>query len=221
MSDTPRHSKAADVELVSDPIEKAKREAANALEQTAQLQALIASHVVDGRQFKLRPSTIMTLQRTAIAGLSSYAGIYRPADIEIEYSKHVPPKAHLVPELVEDMCEYVNDHWNDRLPVHLAAYVLWRLNWIHPFVDGNGRTARAIAYLVLSVKVGFVLPGSNTIPDQIIGRRKAYYDALEAADEKWKRDKIDLSEVEQMLATMLAGQLLSVAELASGPTTKA
>src|SRR5262245_53880328 len=118
MSDTPRHSKAADVELISDPIEKAKREAANALEQTAQLQALIASHVVDGRLFKLRPSTIMTLQRTAIAGLSSYAGVYRPADIEIGESNHVPPKAHLVPELVEDMCEYINDHWNDRLPVH-------------------------------------------------------------------------------------------------------
>jgi hypothetical protein len=44
---------------------------------------------------------------------------------------------------------------------------MWSMNWIHPFFGGNGRTARALSYLVLSVKLGFVRPGTKTIPELI------------------------------------------------------
>ena len=50
------------------------------------------------------------LHREALAGISSYAGNYRPAGVEIEGSKHQPPGAHLVPEFVEELCDYVNEH---------------------------------------------------------------------------------------------------------------
>lgn len=36
--------------------------------------------------------------------------------------------------------------------ITLASFVLWRLNWIHPFIDGNGRTAAVLCYFVLGVK---------------------------------------------------------------------
>jgi Fic/DOC family len=62
------------------------------------------------------------------------------------------------------MCDYVNENWEGSSPVHLSAYVLWKLNWIHPFTDGNGRTARAISYLLLCLRLGYRLPGTNTIP---------------------------------------------------------
>jgi hypothetical protein len=35
----------------------------------------------------------------------------------------------------------------DATAIHLAAYLMWRLNWIHPFADGNGRTARMTSYV--------------------------------------------------------------------------
>ena len=54
-------------------------------------------------------------------------------------SSHMPPRHVEVPDHVTDMCSYVNDHWEDQNATHLAAYVLWRMNWIHPFADGNGR----------------------------------------------------------------------------------
>jgi Fic family protein len=216
MTDTPRHSKAVEAELISDPVELARREAANALEQTAQVQALVGQHVLDGRPFKLRPSTILHLHRAVLSGISAYAGVHRPADIDIGESKHRPPGAHLVAELLEELCDYVNDQLETTTPIHLASYVLWRLNWIHPFTDGNGRTARAVSYLVLSVRVGMILPGSNTIPEQIIAHRKAYYDALEVADSALKEGRIDVSAVEELLTGMLASQLLSVSEIASG-----
>ncbi|HET9282483.1 MAG TPA: Fic family protein [Candidatus Angelobacter sp.] len=55
--------------------------------------------------------------------------------------------------------------------IHLAAYVIWRLNWIHPFADGNGRTSRALSYLVLCTRLGERLPGTVTIPDQNIAQQ--------------------------------------------------
>ncbi len=116
------------------------------------------------------------------------------------------------------MCGYVNDHWNNMSAVHLCAYVLWKLNWIHPFSDGNGRTARAIAYVVLSIKLDSLLPGAPTIPEQIAVDKAPYYTALEAADFVLKSGQIDVSKLENMLEGMLAKQLLNAAKEASGET---
>jgi Fic family protein len=105
--------------------------------------------------------------------------------------------------------------------VRLCAYVLWKLNWIHPFSDGNGRTARAVAYVVMSIKLDSLLPGSPTIPEQIAGDKKPYYSALEAADRALEDGKVDVSELEAMLDGMLATQLLSAAREAAGETKSA
>jgi Fic family protein len=172
-----RDSRALEPELIIDPQAKAVAEARNGFRQYD--AAIAAIHTaLDRGSFKLRPSLILGLQRAALAGISSYAGNYRPGGVSIEGTKHEPVGAHLVPEMVEDMCDYVNDHWNESTPIHLAAYLMWRLNWIHPFADGNGRTSRIISYVVLSIRAGSVLPGTPTIPDQIVDNRKPYFDAL-------------------------------------------
>jgi Fic family protein len=121
-----------------------------------------------------------------------------------------------VPEEVEHMCDYVNDSWDESSPVDLAAYALWKLNWIHPFTDGNGRTARAISYLLLCLRLGYSLPGTNTIPEQIANDKRPYYKALEAADEAWIGNTIDLSKLEELLSALLANQLVSVHQQATG-----
>jgi len=87
------------------------------------------------------------------------------------------------------------------------------LNWVHPFADGNGRTARAISYIVLSIKIDGLLPGTKTIPDQIAADKTPYYDALEKADAAWKAgERVDVSALETMLSGMLANQLLQAAK---------
>jgi Fic family protein len=90
------------------------------------------------------------------------------------------------------------------------------LNWIHPFTDGNGRTARAISYLLLGLRLGYRLPGTKTIPEQIAKDKRPYYKALEATDTAWESKKIDLSELEDLLSGLLANQLVSVHEQATG-----
>ena len=109
--------------------------------------------------------------------------------MKIEGSKHEPVGAHLVPELIEEMCDYVNDQWDASTPLHLAAYIMWRLNWIHPFADGNGRTSRILSYVVLAIRAGAIPPGTPTIPDQIVENRTPYFEALDAADTAWRNGK--------------------------------
>lgn len=205
-----RHSKAQDTELVTDDLDKAKLEAANALRQSEHVRQRVLE-VVDGRTFKLRPSTLLTLNRCAIEGLDAYAGVWRPAGIEIGESKHEPPGGHLVPEFVEEMCDYVNDEWSQKSAIHLSSFVMWRLNWIHPFTEGNGRTSRAAAYLVLCAKSGSLLPGTETIPEQIVSNRDPYYEALEQADSAYLANKqftdSTVVEMEKLLGAMLAKQL--------------
>lgn len=117
-----------------------------------------------------------------------------------------------IPERIEELCDYINEKWEEKSPVHLASYVMWKLNWIHPFTDGNGRTSRAASYLVLCLKLGYLLPGKRTIPDQIAESKTPYYKALEAADEAWENGKIDLSAMKALLRSMLAEQLVAVHE---------
>ncbi len=60
---------------------------------------------------------------------------------------YIPPPPELVPELLEDLCAFCND---DSLPaVAQAAIAHAQFETIHPFADGNGRTGRALIYMVL------------------------------------------------------------------------
>jgi Fic family protein len=104
------------------------------------------------------------------------------------------------------MCQYVNET-QGKSPVHFSAYLMWRHNWIHPFFGGNGRTSRAVTYLVLCAKLGFLLPGRRTITDQIVEDRNPYFNALHAADDAWACGAVDVSQMEEMLSNMLAAQL--------------
>lgn len=210
-----RDSKALEPDLIRDPQARAEAEARNGLRQYDAGIKIIQT-ALERPPFRLRVSLVLALHREALAGISVFAGNFRPSGVKIEGSKHEPVGAHLVPELIEDMCDYVNSHWQASTPIHLAAYVMWRLNWIHPFADGNGRTSRILSYVVLSIRAGAVLPGTPTIPDQIVDNRNPYFDALDSADVAWQAGRVDVSQMEGLLATLLAKQLASFYESVGG-----
>jgi len=162
----------------------------------------------------------LQLNREAIDGLDAYAGNFRPGPVDIEKSRHAPPGAHQVAEFVEELCDYINNNFKEKNAIHLASMVMWRMNWIHPFTDGNGRTSRATAYTILCARIGHLLPGAKTIPEQIVANRTPYYDALEAADAIYEQEG-ELTEntvhaMEELLGGMLATQLLDALEEATG-----
>lgn len=215
-----RHSTPEEITAIADTEERARREAANSLRQAARVNEIIWAAVDGQRPFKLRPSMIQDLNRCAIEGLDVFAGNWRPGAVAITKSTHTPPDAYRVAEYAEELCDYVNDNWADATSVHLSAFVMWRLNWIHPFTDGNGRTSRAASYVVLCVKEGVLLPGTKTIPEQITDHhRRKYYDAIEAADEKYRRSGFTadmVSEMEELIGSLLAEQLAHLHKKATG-----
>jgi len=212
MADETRHSRALDAQIITDPDELAQKESFNVVEQFRAVSDMVETYLQPDRPFKLRPSHLLHLHRAALDGITAYAGNWRPAGIEIGDSKHKPPAAFEVPERVEELCDYVNEKWTEKSPLHLASYVMWRLNWIHPFTDGNGRTSRAVSYLVLCIRLRALLPGRLTIPEQIEQDRTPYYRALEAADDAWAAGGIDLTAMKQLLGSMLAKQLHAIYE---------
>src|SRR5271169_627110 len=107
-----RDSRALEPDLITDPQAKAAAEARNGFRQYDAAIGAIQS-ALDRRSFKLRPSLILSLQLEALSGISSYAGNHRPGGVSIEGSKHEPVRAQLVPELGEDMCDYVDEHWEN------------------------------------------------------------------------------------------------------------
>ncbi|MGP3697035.1 Fic family protein [Rhodobacter sp. NSM] len=213
-----RHSKADEAVLVEGADAVARQEAANALVQAERVRQMVMD-VLDGRPFRLRPSAILELNRCAVQGLTAYAGTTRPGAVQIGESRHQPPEAGIVHSLLEEMCDYVNENWRTRCAVHLSSFVMWRLNWIHPFTDGNGRTSRAASYLVLCAHSESWLPGRETIPEQIQRNRVPYYEALEAADARFAESgtfSADLlPEMEDLLGNMLARQLATAFEAAT------
>jgi Fic family protein len=210
-----RESVGSEPDLLKDPEEIARREAENAVRQFDAVLDLIDEVARDGRQFKLRPSTILGLHRLALDGLSRFAGTWRSSKVEIEQSRHQPPHESQVALLMEELCDWVNDNWSNESALTICAYVMWRLNWVHPFLDGNGRTSRAVSYLVLCAKIGDRLPGALTIPEQIAAGRDPYYQALEAADTSWDGGEMNVSEMEKLLTHYLGVQLASTFEKAS------
>ena len=167
---------------------------------------------------KLTAELLCELQRLAINQIYTCAGSLRDGPVKIAGVKHQPPEHAEVPGLVADMCDYVNSNWN-RTPVHLSAYLMWRVNWIHPFFGGNGRTARAIAYLILCARLGFQLPGEKTIPDLIVASREPYYAALRKADAGWESGTLDIAAMEGLMSSLLAAQLYEIHQQATGEST--
>jgi Fic family protein len=220
LSEGDRHSVAETQAIITDPDELARREVENGIRQFNVAMELVKTHVNDPeRPFKLRSSHVLMLNHEALRGIHPQAGTYRNTKVHISKSKHQPPEHYFVAEEVEAMCGYVNARWSaeDASPLHLAAYLLWRLNWIHPFADGNGRTSRVIGYLVLSIRLNSVLPGAPTIADQIAGNKQPYYQALEKADEAWATTgTVDVSEMEKIVDGALAQQLVNAVNEAAG-----
>jgi fido (protein-threonine AMPylation protein) len=210
-TDIQRNSRPASHELFTNLEEKALLEARNGLLQFDEVLRLVDQTAVG---LRLRPSVVQRLQRLAIQGIYTCAGNYRTGPVNIQGTTHQPPPASDIAEFVEEMCEYVNANW-ERSPLHLAAYAMWRLNWIHPFAGGNGRTSRAFSYLVLCARLGYRIPGTRTIPEQIVANRQPYYEALDAADAAWAEGRVHTTAMEKLIEVMLAVQLSSVLAAAS------
>ncbi|MBI5135115.1 Fic family protein [Candidatus Uhrbacteria bacterium] len=104
-----------------------------------------------------------------------WAGRYRNANVMIGGATHTPPDALEVPHKMRELIAWLNTQKTKHHIVELSALLHHKLVHIHPFFDGNGRTAR-LAMNVLLMRAGYPLVVI------LNNDRKKYYDVLAKAD---------------------------------------
>jgi len=102
------------------------------------------------------------------------AGKYRSENVIISGANHIPANHSILIELMQKLMIEYNKEWNDFHPVIKACLLHGEFVKIHPFIDGNGRTARLLLNFEL-IKYGY----TPIIITKI--RRAEYYDALDFA----------------------------------------
>ena len=122
---------------------------------------------------------------------------------EVEY---MPPKTDEVPGLVKEFIDWLNQDkvWGIN-PVLLAGIMHYEIARIHPFIDGNGRTARLLATLILYLS-GFDHRRIFALDDYYDRDRQSYYAALKTA-------QVNNGDITQWLEYFTTGVAYSVNEV--------
>lgn len=106
-----------------------------------------------------------------------------------EVVEYMPPQTKDVPRLVEEFLQWLSSAEARKIdPVILAGVAHYEIARIHPFIDGNGRTARLLAALIL-YKSGFDHRRFFALDDHYDEDRNTYYTALKTV----QKDKGDIT----------------------------
>ncbi len=198
-----------DSPLLCSREDKPKLEARNGVDQIGYIDYLVNKL----QAVELRDSHVQEFHAIAVNEIYPCGGKYRHAgmDVVIRGSAHQLLPAAQVPSLVTDLITRINNERDVVPALDRAAYALWRINWIHPFAGGNGRTARALCYSVICMDMGLIPPGTPQFPTVIYENRRAYVEALKAADSSEAKDgEPDLTGMREIVEDAITRQLASV-----------
>lgn len=131
---------------------------------------------------------ICELQKMAVEGLTHEgdpnAGSYRDVPISIAGSNHEPPDADDVPALMRELIKFINKDCEQQYDLLKVSVVHHQFVWIHPFRNGNGRTARLLTYAMI-VRLFDVRQSRLFNPTAVFcSNRNKYYEMLKLADSK-------------------------------------
>ncbi len=129
-----------------------------------------------GEQQTISEMLIRTIHQLVVRETESQtAGTYRTGNVMITGASHTPPDVSNVPSAMRDLISWMRGNQKKLHPVEFAAIVHHKLVNIHPFFDGNGRTARVVMNLLL-LQEGY--PLATVLKND----RKKYYQVLASAD---------------------------------------
>jgi Fic family protein len=142
---------------------------------------LVYIHVIAAQMPDFTHQTILELHYRLLEGVEDQmVGRYRTGFVRI--GDYLPPEPFAVHALMGDFIAWLNDPTPAGYsPLLYAGIVHYQLVAIHPFTDGNGRTARALTTLYL-LKHGYDITRSFALEAHYNRDRSAYYAALHAAD---------------------------------------
>lgn len=147
---------------------------------------------------KIDENYILQIHKIILSGIDdTNAGFYRSVRVRISGSQTILPNPLKVPDLMKDFSEWLAKKDDDMLMKAIEAH--YRLVTIHPFVDGNGRTARLLLNSML-LENGYVPIIIRTID------RRRYLSALETYQTKENSEpyyKFMLSAMNRSLKMMI------------------
>ena len=145
------------------------------LEAANHYEAILFVQDVVQQKKPVSESLIKQIHSLVLRGIDSQnAGVYRRLPVAISGSQHIPPQPWQVPKLMEDLDIWMGESAEELHPLVLAAETHEHLVSIHPFIDGNGRTARLVMNLLL-LQYGYSIINISGDAES----RLAYYKALE------------------------------------------
>ncbi len=115
---------------------------------------------------------------TANTDAEKYSGDFRDGEVYLTDHvdgeiAHIPADSKEIETLMGELCEFINDEKTFIHPIIKASIIHFMIGFIHPFKDGNGRTARALFYWYL-LKKGYSLVRNISISRVILESRTQY-----------------------------------------------
>jgi molecular chaperone DnaK (HSP70)/Fic family protein len=137
---------------------------------------------------------IRNVNKLILDGISSTAGEYRTGPVKIAGMDYIPPAGFVVPSYMVQLSEEIKIGVGGRSPIEFTACIHTKLVMIHPFEDGNGRTARLIMNAILL---------QSNLPMIIINYsdKQRYFDAIVSANNG------ELSEFVQFIVDCLETEI--------------
>ena len=126
---------------------------------------------------RITEEKFLQLHELILKGIEVNPGKYRSSGVRVAGASFTPPRSSEVPGLVRELLDWLNRNMEEYSPVELAARFHHRFVTIHPFSEGNGRTARLLLNAVL-MRHGYPFLVNITNRDRV-----KYLEALREADQ--------------------------------------
>ena len=115
-------------------------------------------------------------EKTGLRGPMPPGVLFAVYDSQSGNPEYIPPEYSDIPNLLDELIEYVNT--TDDHPLIVAAVVHYQLVTIHPFEDGNGRTARLLSGYVLDIN-GYGFNGIGSLEEYFAYDINEYYASIQ------------------------------------------
>ncbi len=133
---------------------------------------------------------VKELHRRTVAHIlpQEKCGAYRTTQVVVKNSRtgevsFRPPDAAMVQQLVDELLAFLNEREKDDIhPILRSGIVHFEFVRIHPFVDGNGRVARALSTLLLYLE-GYDIRQFFSLEEYFDSNAKEYYDGLKSVSQ--------------------------------------
>jgi Fic family protein len=167
----------------------------------------------DAPAFAWSPELLLALQDSVLAhSFARGAGKFRQTAVRVVdgggVTRYEAPSSEAVPGLVDELVAWANAAAGVPTPV-VSAMIHVGIAAIHPFSDGNGRTARVCAALAM-LRGGYRAAEFTSLEEWWGSHLSAYYASFECLGRAWKSD----SDVTPFLETHVAAQCAQAATLA-------